>query len=82
MTGAREGKVFALRSVSCAGTWESASPAKRVAPASGGFTSESLVKFGFRPRRINRRRPVVEKPAPQEPKPAPTDGAPAAAAAK
>lgn len=31
-----------------------------------GFTSESLVKFGFRPRRINRRRPVVVKP-PEEP---------------
>lgn len=31
-----------------------------------GFTSESLVRYGFRPLRINRRRPAVVKP-PEEP---------------
>jgi hypothetical protein len=32
-----------------------------------GFTSETLVKFGFRPIRIPRRTRVVEVPAPQTP---------------
>ncbi|PYQ64188.1 MAG: hypothetical protein DMF53_08070 [Acidobacteria bacterium] len=35
-----------------------------------GFTSETLVKFGFRPRRIPRRTKTVEKPAPEPPPPA------------
>lgn len=46
-----------------------------------GFTSESLVKFGFRPRRINRRRPAAEKP-PEGAKSASTDGTPQQAQAK
>ena len=45
-----------------------------------GFTSEALVKFGFRPRRINRRRPVVKPP--EEPTPPPTDGTPQSARPK
>jgi predicted secreted protein len=34
-----------------------------------GFTSEALVKFGFRPRPINRRRKVVKPPAVDPAKP-------------
>jgi len=34
-----------------------------------GFTSEALVKFGFKPQRIPRRVKVVEKPAPETPPP-------------
>jgi hypothetical protein len=42
-----------------------------------GFTSETLVKFGFRPRRIPRRTKTVEKPAPETPPPAgPTESKP------
>ena len=37
-----------------------------------GFTSEALVKFGFRPRRPARRTKTVEKPAPEPPPPAGT----------
>jgi hypothetical protein len=47
-----------------------------------GFTSETLVKYGFRPRRIPRRRPATEKPVPEEPTPAPTDGTPQGARPK
>jgi hypothetical protein len=32
-----------------------------------GFTSETLVKFGFKPRRPPRRTKTVEKPAPETP---------------
>ena len=35
-----------------------------------GFTSEALVKFGFKPRRTPRRTKTVEKPAPEPPPPA------------
>jgi hypothetical protein len=34
-----------------------------------GFTSDALVKFGFKPQRIPRRVKIVEKPAPETPSP-------------
>jgi hypothetical protein len=46
-----------------------------------GPTSETLVKFGFRPRRFPRRARVVEKPAPETP-PSPTATQPEAPEAK
>jgi hypothetical protein len=46
-----------------------------------GFTSETLVKFGFKPRRPPRRTKTVEKPAPEPPPPAgPTESKPASGA--